>query len=144
MRTQKEILNQIEKWESEDRFFDFRIGDLIYHLTYKNAKPYLKESTKSTDWKRVVPTKSKLEEMMLEYMPFAWEKANRFRGLSACRSMDHYTAWIWLWGDEAVNEIGDLRYYEYYGKDNLVKICDFFGWDHTQWDDGVRLNSEPY
>lgn len=68
------------------------------------------------------------------YMPFAWDKANNGRGFSASRSMSHYQAWIWLAGDD----IGDLSEYDSYGKDNLVKICKHYGWDHSQWDNGVR------
>ncbi len=78
----------------------------------------------------------------VDYMEFAWDKANNFRGLSAGRSMDHFTSWLWLLGD---NEIwSSLQQYEYYGKDNLRRICEFLGLDADQWDDGVRLNSEPY
>lgn len=76
---------------------------------------------------------------MLDYMSFAFEKANNFRGISASRSMSHYSAWTWLIGDD----FGNLLDYEYYGKDNLVEICEKYGWDHSQWDDGVRLNDEP-
>jgi hypothetical protein len=53
--------------------------------------------------------------------------------------MDHYSSWIWLIGDEA--EFGDLTDYEYYGKDHLRHICDFYGWDADKWDDGRRVNS---
>ena len=77
---------------------------------------------------------------MKEYMEFAWEKANEFRGLSAMRSMHHYTAWTWLLGDD----FGNLLQYDYYGKDNLIRICEHYGWDHTKWDDGVRSNTEIY
>lgn len=77
---------------------------------------------------------------MIEYMPFAWEKANNCRGLSAGRSLAHYTAWLWLDGD---NEIWPtLEDYEYYGKDKLVEICNYLGIDSKQWDDGIRKNSE--
>ena len=50
--------------------------------------------------------------------------------------MCHYMAWVWLAGDD----LGDLTDYQYYGKDNLVKICDHYGWDSSQWDDGERTN----
>ena len=74
---------------------------------------------------------------MLEYMPFAWKKANDGRGLSAARSMSHFAAWTWLAGDD----LGDLTEYEFYGKDNLVRICEHYGWDPKKWDDGRRVNS---
>ena len=37
---------------------------------------------------------------MREYMPFALDKAEHKRGLSAMRSMDHYRVWIWILRDE--------------------------------------------
>lgn len=74
--------------------------------------------------------------MMLDYMEFAWDKANNGRGISAMRSMHHYMAWTWMLGDD----LGNLLDYQYYGKDNLVKICKHYGWDHAKWDDGVRRN----
>ncbi len=35
----------------------------------------------------------------------------------------------------------DAGDYEFYGKDNLVRICDLYGWDSSQWDDGRRVNN---
>ena len=71
-------------------------------------------------------------------MEFAWDKANNCRGISASRSIDHYSVWIWLLGDE--DKLSDIRDYEYYGKPQLVEICELYGWDHSKWDDGVRTN----
>jgi len=146
MRTQDEIVARIDEIKEWD-IFGFQIGDLIYCLDYEHAKKYLKEGDEGpteNEWSEHViePTEENIKKTMKEYMEFAWDKANNCRGMSASRSMSHYMAWIWLLGDEEVEYFGDLESYQYYGKDNLVKICERYGWDHTQWDDGIRSNSE--
>lgn len=143
MRTQQEIIDKMKAVEDNDFFCTIR-SDLLNYLDYPNAKPFLKPEATEEEWNKAKSTltRENVLKEMLDYMPFAWDKANNFRGLSAGRSMDHYTAWVWLLGDEDVAAIGDLKGYEFYGKDNLVKLCQRYGWDAKQWDDGVRKNSE--
>ena len=139
MRTQEEIVAKIEEVKKTD-FFGAKTGDLIGFLDFEHAKPYLKPDTTPDQWEQSPLTREAVLKEMEDYMEFAWDKANGFRGLSASRSMDHYSTWIWLLGDE--DKLGDLSDYQYYGKDNLVKICEHYGWDSSKWDDGVRANSE--
>lgn len=139
MRTEKEILQRIQEIRDQD-FFGTQIGDLVEFLSFDNAKKFLKDGTEQKDWEdeRVKNDRDTILKKMQEYMSFAWGKANNCRGLSAARSMDHFTTWIWLLGDD----LGNLSDYEFYGKDKLVSICEKYGWDHSQWDDGVRSNTE--
>jgi hypothetical protein len=148
MRTQEQIVNKIKMVKAKDQDWMGTIsGDLITYLEFNNAKQFLSDKyirdnkICKENWVTEINEKDHILNEMKEYMSFAWDKANDFRGLSASRSMDHYTAWIWLLGDE--DYFGDLGDYKYYGKDNLKKICDKYGWDSKQWDDGVRLNEEP-
>ena len=140
MRTQKEISDRIKELQLTD-FLGFQQRDLIMRLEFETAKPYLAEGCLESEWRALPLDAESIKAEMLDYMPFAWEKAKNFRGLSASRSLSHYEAWIWLLGDE--DNFEDLQAYNYYGKDQLVAICDFYGWDSSQWDDGVRLNHEP-
>ena len=110
-------------------------SDLIVRLPLELATPFM--NSKPDTWEQLPRDRESLLKEMLDYMPFAWDKANCGRGLSAGRSMSHYSAWTWLAGDD----LGNLTTYEFYGKDNLVRICQFYGWDHAQWDDGVRTNT---
>lgn len=134
MRTQQEIVSRIAEVK-EDDIFGFQFIDLASYLDFDHAKPFLKEDVTVDDWKKESRTP---KEVMIEYMPFAWEKANNKRGLSAMRSMYHYTSWLWLDGDEVLHKT--LSEYEYYGKPQLVKICEYLGLDHTEYDDEVREN----
>lgn len=134
-RTEQEIIDRINARKEAD-VFGFERGDLIACLPFELGKQFLNEEGQTIEWKQLPRDRESVLNQMLEYMPFAWEKANNGRGLSAIRSMFHYMAWTWLIGDD----LGDLTDYDFYGKDNLVKICEHYGWDHTQWNDGVREN----
>lgn len=136
-RTQEQIVNRIRRICKED-FFGFETGDLVGFLELEHAKEFLREDYDISNWKPEDSSREAILERMESYMPFAWDKANDCRGLSAGRSMDHYTAWTWMIGDEDV--FGDLSDYEFYGKDNLRKICEYYGWDADKWDDGIRTN----
>lgn len=141
MKTQKEIVEKIEA-EKDGDFFGFFTNDLMSYLDFEHVKPYLKEGVTEDQWEPEKLDRESILAKMHNYMEFAWEKANNFRGLSAGRSIDHYRAWIFLLGDE--NKFKSLPDYQYYGKDKLVEICEEYGWDSDRWDDGVRLNEEPY
>lgn len=136
MRTQDEILTKIKEVKEED-WMGTITNNLIDQLTFENSKPFLNEGATEKQWEdRSEPVKTK----MIDYMEFAWEKANNCRGLSAGRSMDHYYAWLWLDGNDKLAE--KTRNYNYYGKPQLVEICDYLGLEHSKWDDNVRSNVE--
>lgn len=139
MRTQQEIVNRIDALKDND-FMGFQRSDLLSCLDFEHAKPFLKEGVTADQWQAESCEPEAVKARMLEYMPFAWEKANGCRGISASRSMSHYSAWIWLLGDE--DYFGDLQFYQHYGKSNLIMICKRYGWEHQKWDDSVRVNSE--
>ena len=134
-RTDDEIISRIDVVADRD-FFGFEVSDLVVRLEYEKAKQFITADVIQKDWEVVSREPADVISMMHDYMPFAWEKANDGRGLSAGRSLSHYSAWIWLAGDD----LGDLLEYEFYGKDKLVLICNHYGWDSSKWDDGVRIN----
>ena len=134
-RTDDEIISRINVVTDRD-FFGFEVSDLVVRLEYEKAKQFIPTDVIQKDWEVVSREPADVISMMHDYMPFAWEKANDGRGISAGRSLSHYSAWIWLAGDD----LGDLLEYEFYGKDKLVLICNHYGWDSSEWDDGVRTN----
>ncbi len=135
MRTQKEILSRIKAIQDNNSdLFGTELNDLICALEFENAKPFLKKGTKDKDWQQTADVKKE----MIEYMSFAWEKANDKRGLSAMRSLAHYKAWLFLDGDDEIWPTLDK--YEHYGKEHLITICGYLGLDPNLWDDGVREN----
>lgn len=137
MKTDEEIIARIEKIKKQD-FFGWETTDLIFKLPFAKAKEYLKPEATEEEYKQEPRDRDSVIAAMLDYMPFAWDKANNCRGISAGRSICHFSAWTWLAGDD----LGDLHGYKYYGKDELVKICEQYGWDSKQWDNGIRANDE--
>lgn len=141
MRTQQEILERIKSLqEDESNLLDFQRQDLVASLDYKNAKPFLKKDSTTTkkEWEKIKLVD--FRKKMIDYMDFAWEKANNCRGLSAVRSLEHYISWLWLDGDDELHLT--LNEYKHYGKDHLRKICEYLGLNPDDYDDGIRVNDE--
>jgi len=137
MRTQEEIVKRIGEREKND-MFGWEVHEYLPYLDYGHAKPFLKDGVKEEDWGREKRTPA---EKIKGYMSFAWDKANNCRGISAGRSLMHIVAWLWLDGqDEFLKEWHNLEDYEYYGKPQLIAICELYGIDWEQYDDGVRTN----
>ncbi len=141
MRTPDEIVARIRYLEEGDRdFLFFERSDLIEHLPFSHARPFLKPEAAESDWEQLPLSAPSIQAEMLDYMPFAWEKANNCRGISASRSISHMKAWLWLRGDDLGERMDGL--YEFYGKPCLRVICEKYGWDWREWDDGRWGNSE--
>jgi hypothetical protein len=139
MKTDAEIIARIQEVEKSGRdWLGTEQSDLIVRLSFEAAKPFLNDNAKADDWTVQPRDHDSVLAEAKEYMSFAWGKANNCRGISAGRSLSHYSAWMWLIGED----FGDLTDYEHYGKPQLRAICDRFGWDASQWDDGIRVNSE--
>ncbi len=135
MRTTEEILNRIRERQPHDAC-GFEWPYYLGQLPFDKAKPHLKDGVKAEEWP-APKTDEQIKTEAIEYMPFAWQKANDCRGISAYRSLAHYMAWLWLLGED---EFDDIQEYEFYGKPQLERICAYFGLDPKQWDDGSRTN----
>jgi hypothetical protein len=125
MRTQEEILNRIKEVEKKDWMGTIR-SDLVDFLEYENAKQFLKGEITPEGWLEngfTENTEENIKAKMSGYLEFAFNKAENERGLSAGRSMDHYSAWIWLLDKE--DHFGDVTDYHSYGIPHLYKIKEF-------------------
>lgn len=139
MRTDEQIVARIKEIEAAGLdWLGTERTDLLIRLPFSAAKPFLNDEAKEDEWTQQPRDRDSVLEEAFDYMPFAWDKARNCRGISAGRSLNHFSAWMWLIGED----FGDLNTYQHYGKDHLKAICDRFGWDSSQWDDGVRINSE--
>lgn len=134
-RTDAEIVKRIAERLPVD-VMGFEMYDLARCLPFHTAAALLPATYTEDEWTQLPRDRDSVVAQMLEYMPFAWEKANDCKGLSAGRTMAHFAAWVWLAGDD----LGELTEYEFYGKDNLVRICNHYGWDSSKWDDVIRTN----
>ncbi len=141
MRTQEQIVQKIK----ETSTLLGSTGDvLVDYLDFEHAKELLRpEATKKawasdlgnfagfgppTNRTRPVPPGDRefIIESMKHYMDFALDKARSGRGISAARSLEKFSAWLWLLGDDELSEkvAGD---YEQYGLPHLKAICEKYG-----------------
>ena len=134
---QDEILARYKDRATRD-FFGFEVTEYLLALDFEHAKPFLKNEV--TEWEPRYKSRQDVLNAMEEYASFAWNKANNRRGLSAGRSLAHYVAWLWLIGEHDLADSMDD--YTHYGKPQLVRICEKFGWDWRQWDDDKWTNYE--
>ena len=139
--TQDEILERVEAVRAWD-IFGFETTDYIEFLEFRYAARFLKEGVMENQWTPAPSTRETVLDKIKEYMPFAWEKANHRRGLSASRSMCHMKAWLWLLGEVEVGE--QIMHYDYYGKPQLRAICEHFEIDWQALDDGRWANEESH
>lgn len=142
MRTQDEIAARVRERMDAD-FLGFEWHEYLNYLDLEHAREFLKPGAEITaeEWEYEPVDAEKLRARILDYLPFAWDKANGFRGISASRSLSHFTAWFWLMGEDAMAEAMG-RHYEFYGKAQLVQVTQWLGLDPAQFDDGVRRNQE--
>lgn len=140
-RTDAEIFARLKEIEPIDWIGTER-GDLLSRLAFDDVRQFLNDDMTSEQWAETKRGRDEeaVKAEMLNYMAFAWEKANNCRGLSAGRSLNHMSAWLWLLGHDKAAE--QIREYDLYGKPWLRAICEAFGWDWRQWDDGQWRNDE--
>lgn len=136
MKSAVEIKNKFNEGFAED-VFGFGTGDILYALSFEDAKEYLREDyvakeSASEEWEaNRLKTDDDVKAKMLDYLSFAWDKAIDERGLSADRSIRHFAAWAWLIDDEFYKQIEDMYENNYgpYGIPILKFIGDKLGYN---------------
>jgi hypothetical protein len=127
MRTQAEIVARIAEKEKSD-LFGFEREVLISSLDFEHAKQFLVADAKPEEWVPAI-TDDQVKAKALDYLVFAWGKAQDHRGISAERSVMKLTQWLWLMGmDELVGRIErDEVAYAQYGAPTLKVIAEALG-----------------
>lgn len=155
MRTREEILS---KYRESTEIFDFAPEVLSQFLDFEAMEPFLKEGSE-TQWVRgrlqtpeeagyypititdgtwVPPSDETALAMMASYMKFAWGKVEDHRGISASRSVDKLSAYVWLLGNDALYErLKDIPY-AMYGAPKLAAICKEYNLPIPD-DEGIEL-----
>lgn len=110
MKTQDEIAARFQEVSKND-FFGFAQETLLSVMDFEHAKPHLKEGVTAEEWKPIL-TDEELKKEALEYLEFAWEKAEGHRGISANRSATKMTLYCWLLGLDS-KKIEDAGYSQY-------------------------------
>lgn len=129
LRSQEEILEKMKKITEEQASMDFSVEVIVYYLNWENIKPYLKEEyiEKVENGEEQFNFVTSIEECaqdFLDYMNFAWGKAENQRGISASRSIQKLSTWAWLMGREDISDVlQDDSLYNPYGAPALIKAC---------------------
>lgn len=135
-----EILARIDAIKACD-WLGFQTNDLIVFLPYAEAKPYLGNDMTQEEFESAVANIEEPLELARGYLSFAWGKANDRRGLSAGRSLEHLSAWLWLAGYGDVIDAHFPRY-QWYGKWQLIIASVICGVDWKALDDGLWVSGE--
>lgn len=145
-RTHEDIVARLERiTQSGSDWLATQRSDLIAWLPYALAKPFLKPDFQEDEFKELTDELEKKCPTPMahvkDYLTFAWGKANNCRGISAGRSLDHLTSWLWLDGFDLVDTEW-WKDYDYYGKTQLVVASILAGVDWKKLDDKEWVNEE--
>lgn len=86
-------------------------------------------------------TKENVEKRLRDYLPFAFEKALGHRGISASRSVQKISEWLWILGEGNLESFArNDRNYANYGVPVLKRIAGHFAVplpdEIAEWEDG--------
>jgi len=119
--------------ERQSDIFGFACEVLIDYISFEDAKPHLKEDyiqkveTKEEKWE-VISDINEAAQDFLDYMNFAWGKAEDERGISASRSIIKLGMWLWIMNREDLcGIINDDDLYNPYGAPALIEVCNAMG-----------------
>jgi hypothetical protein len=119
-------------------------------LSFSSAKGagLLRESTTEEEWDRdrrevaSIVTREVMIEAVKDMLERAWELANNCAAGVAFEAMERLRADIWMLGDEDWSWAqGAIPNHTHYGKPQLRSVCNRFGVDWSEWDDGKWRNS---
>lgn len=137
-RTLDEIVARIK---STGGPFNFSADVLLEYLPFDLAQPFLRPEVTREQWETSIGTfsgygppcdksrpldpadREHILEATRHYAKFGWEKVQDHRGLSASRTIDKMSAWLWLLGYED-GEVYDVDAdWGQYGAGCLARIC---------------------
>jgi hypothetical protein len=140
MRTVEQILERIK---DVDRGFTDLTGAertrLVCYLPYSTAGPYLNDGTTEKDWDVSPLDEDYIRSQVVEYLPFAFDKAEGHRGISTVRSLSHLRALFWLLGDDGVvAAIDSPEMYPQYGVPVLMLAAGRVDYDVSSLSEAVK------
>jgi hypothetical protein len=132
-RTPEEIVARIAAIREGMFGFGFGAEVLLQALTFEQARPVLKPDATGAEWGDVLDSREKVQDAAVDYLEFAIGKALNHRGLSASRSIEKLTEYLWLLGLDDVLERFEAAGYAQYGMPKLRVMAEQFGmWPYPQ------------
>lgn len=123
-----EILQRLNDESRKDLFgfeSEIYLDFLPLDLVKQDLKPeYVKEIEDGKEQWNVTSFEDAVQDF-LDYMNFAWDKAESERGISASRSISKLGAYLYCFGRKDLYElINDRSLYEPYGAPALIAVCE--------------------
>lgn len=118
---------------------------LLDALPYSMAREYLQNAAgwNEEEWEQNhrTTTKEAVLASLVDWLPHAWNRANGQRATSAYRSVAHACGALWLLGSEHDALVAQLTASKpvtegYFGKRELVQICEAVSFSWREHDDG--------
>lgn len=136
-RTQDEILARIPEAAQRDPLLSTEAVDLITALDRTHLYECEHVDNERVDANPEAGTEpvtpQQAHDEAVRYMPFALEKAEGGRGISAWRSLNHYAAWLWLCLEDADwEQFADWEDYEDYGLAHLATARRLLGMEDPE------------
>lgn len=129
-RTREEILEKL----GVDDFFGNKTAVFMDYLDFEDVKKFYKQEYVEKIEKGEVEKPQGITDIyetvqdMLDYLIFGYDKALDERGLSAGRTIEKLSAWLWLLGrDDLRRLISDDELYNPYGMPALIALTESLG-----------------
>lgn len=133
LKSQEEFAKKFSELQAKESFIDFRPEVLMDYLNFENARPFLKEEyihkvEKGEEEWEMITTIEECAQDFLDYMNFAWGKAEDQRGISAGRSIQKLGMWLWIMNREDLQTLIEKdELYNPYGAPALIEVCTEMG-----------------
>lgn len=136
--TQGELLDRILERAKEDPM-QLEVHDYIAYLDKEHAKKIYPADTHEkidASWDQGAWSEADILKRIVDYVPKAFDWANRKKDFETMRAFGHFIAWTWLLGDREFSDMLTCHEWSAFGKPAFRLIAEQYGiaWDGL--DDG--------
>jgi len=140
MRTEQEICEYYRN-HSKDDMLGFEGEVLLPYLSKDLVREFVKPDADLSAWIQMEFSEKAVLEEMKNYVEFAWTKVINHRGISARRSVEKMSMWLYILEDDEMMEFcRDEANYQNYGAPVLKKICEKYGFSIPEGEDVQRMS----
>jgi hypothetical protein len=136
--TQDELMARIVMRAQEDAM-QFEVPDYIVYLDVDHAKmiyPAEMHSQIDVEWSQGHWSEADVRKRIVEYVPKAFDWANRQKDHETLRAFGHFVAWTWLLGDREFSDELLREEWTAFGKPSFRRIAERYGVAWKDLDNG--------
>jgi len=141
MRTVEEIVHRLRNRMPDVDVLGFRLEALAIFLPKDALREFLKPDATAENWTPLPLTSESVQSEMRTYMAeTGWRKVLSHRGISASRSVEKMSEWLWLLGNDELHGFAEAdENYAQYGAPVLLRICEKYGFDIPEGPEAHRM-----